>query len=124
MQIELTKNRMVDIITNGVIDNSELADMYIAHVKKVYGLTVVACYCDASEFVEFPHKIKQKAKLTFSDLKWVNSLSLQIFVRGHIHESMVLSKLGKTLNQVRSEYPDTYDFLMSLKDGLAEINHY
>lgn len=39
-------------------------------------------------------------------------------------ESMVLSKLGKTLNQVRSEYPDTYDFLMSLKDGLAEINHY
>lgn len=37
---------------------------------------------------------------------------------------MVLSKLGKTLNQVRSEYPDTYDLLMNLKDGLAEINHY
>lgn len=39
-------------------------------------------------------------------------------------ESMVLSELGKTLNQVKSAYPDTYDFLMSLKDGLSEIDHY
>lgn len=39
-------------------------------------------------------------------------------------ESMVLSELGKTLNQVKTSYPDTYDFLMSLKDSLAEIDHY
>ena len=39
-------------------------------------------------------------------------------------ESKVLSELGKTLDQVKSSYPDTYDFLMSLKDGLAERDHY
>lgn len=53
MQIELTKNRMVDIITNGVIDNSELADMYIAHVKKYTGLPllhVIAMLLNLSNF--------------------------------------------------------------------------
>ncbi len=39
-------------------------------------------------------------------------------------ENMVLSELEKTLSQVKSAYPDTYDFLMSLKDGRAEIGHY
>ena len=39
-------------------------------------------------------------------------------------ETQVLSELGKTLAQVRTIYPDTYDFLMSLKDGLAEIDDY
>lgn len=39
-------------------------------------------------------------------------------------ENQVLSELGKTLAQVKTTYPDTYDFLMSLKDGLAEIDHY
>lgn len=39
-------------------------------------------------------------------------------------ENMILSKLGKTLNQVKESCPDTYDFLMSLKDSLAEIAHY
>ena len=39
-------------------------------------------------------------------------------------ETQVLSELGKTLAQVRTICPDTYDFLMSLKDGLAEIDDY
>lgn len=39
-------------------------------------------------------------------------------------ESKVLSELNKTLDQVKTSYPDTYDFLMSLKDSLAEIDHY
>lgn len=39
-------------------------------------------------------------------------------------ESKVLSELKKTLNDVKTSYPDTYDFLMSLKDDLAEIKHY
>lgn len=39
-------------------------------------------------------------------------------------ESMVLSELGKTLIQVQASYPDTYNFLMSFKNNLAEIKHY
>lgn len=32
--MELTKNSIIDIITNGAVNNSALANMYIAHVKK------------------------------------------------------------------------------------------
>ncbi|MBE6947797.1 MAG: DNRLRE domain-containing protein [Ruminococcaceae bacterium] len=39
-------------------------------------------------------------------------------------ENTVLSELGMTLSQTKASYPDTYDFLMSLKDGRAEIAHY
>lgn len=39
-------------------------------------------------------------------------------------ESMVLSELEKSLSEVRTLYPDTYDFLRSLQDGLAEIADY
>lgn len=39
-------------------------------------------------------------------------------------ESTVLSELNKTLNEVRADYPDTYDFLMSLSNNLSQINHY
>jgi len=31
---------------------------------------------------------------------------------------------NKTLNEVRADYPDTYDFLMSLSNNLSQINHY
>lgn len=41
-----------------------------------------------------------------------------------IVESMVLSELEKTLDEMKSAYPDTYDFLMSLNNNRAEINHY
>ena len=39
-------------------------------------------------------------------------------------ESMVLSELNKTLNEVQISYPDTYDFLMSLKYDLTEVDYY
>ena len=39
-------------------------------------------------------------------------------------EGMVLQRLDRTIAQVQSAYPDTYDFLMSLKNGLAEIHDY
>lgn len=39
-------------------------------------------------------------------------------------ESLVLSKLNKSLEQVRNQYPDTYDFLRSLYNNQNELNHY
>ena len=38
--------------------------------------------------------------------------------------AMVLTELNQTLSEVRTALPDTYNFLMSLHDGLAEIAEY
>lgn len=39
-------------------------------------------------------------------------------------EEMVLGEFWGNLDEVRNWYPDTYDFLMSLRDNRAEIYHY
>lgn len=120
--MELTKNSIIDIITSGVITNSALANMYIAHVKKTYGLTIVACYCDASKLVEFPQKIKPNTKLTSADLKWLHTLSLQIYVKGHVLANIELennlmnafefsvNSLGLTIDYLRSYSPEELSY--------------
>ena len=39
-------------------------------------------------------------------------------------EAKVLDELGKTLGEVKDEYPNTYDFLMSVKNNKAEMVHF
>lgn len=39
-------------------------------------------------------------------------------------EQKVRAQLNKTLEQIRTAYPDTYDFLMSLQNDLAVMGHY
>ena len=39
-------------------------------------------------------------------------------------ENMVLTELNKTLSEVKTSLPDTYNFLLSLQDGLANIGYY
>lgn len=56
------------------------------------------------------------------------SINRAEFFKSHLSystvESEVLSELNKKLSEVKTLYPDTYDFLMSLKNGLTEIAHY
>ena len=39
-------------------------------------------------------------------------------------EQKVKGQLNKTLAQIRTAYPDTYDFLMSLQNDLAVMGNY
>lgn len=52
------------------------------------------------------------------------AIIFKTYLNYSIVENLVLSELDKTLNQIKVLYPDTYDFLMSLKDNLDEIDHY
>ena len=116
--MELTKNSITDIISTGTVNNSTLANLFISYVEKTYGITVAACYCDAYKTVEFSKKIKHGDKLSSNDVKWINSLTLQIYLKNYVQQTVELENIlmnafehcidvsGLTIDYVRSYTPD------------------
>lgn len=133
--MELTKNNIIDIITTGKISNSALANSFISYVEKTYEITIIACYCDTSRTVEFPEKIKKDAKLTSNDLKWINNLTLQIYIKHHVPTNIELENIlmnafehcvnssGLTIDYLRSYTPDELTYYGWNNKRCSEWDH-
>ena len=61
---------------------------------------------------------------TLSNCEYNRATIFKSYISYQTVQDMVLDQLDLSFDQVRMMYSDTYDFLMSLRDGLAELNHY
>lgn len=117
--MELTKEKITQIISTGRSEQSPVAAEYISEAKRRYDVDIVACYSDTSQVMYFSGEFIPTEKIDPQNAQLVNSLNLTVYLRGkgrdiddvkRKHGNDLLRLFEETLssNNVKIEYARTF----------------